>query len=103
MILLQILLPLFRNDGRRFPSTYYAKVRSALLKRFDGLTVYARSPAQGTWRNGKENHKEQIIVYEIVAPKFETAFWKKYRRELERQFCQEEVMIRYNDIKMVPK
>jgi hypothetical protein len=40
--LIQILLPLSDNEGRRFPPAAYARVRSELTERFGGMTAFTR-------------------------------------------------------------
>jgi hypothetical protein len=39
MYLVQILLPVYDNDGRPFPASSYADVRRELTERFGGLTA----------------------------------------------------------------
>lgn len=46
MILIEILLPLANNDGRRFGGDFYAKVRETLTNTFGGLTEFASVPGQ---------------------------------------------------------
>lgn len=46
MHLVQILLPLYDNDGRRFPTSHYESLRAELTERFGGLTSYSRAPAR---------------------------------------------------------
>jgi len=47
--LIQILLPLFDNDGRRFGEEPFTRTRGELLERFGGLTAHQRAPAKGLW------------------------------------------------------
>src|SRR4051812_2192906 len=51
MHLVQILLPLFDNDGTPLPSGEYAKVRHELMERFGGLTAHTQAPAEGVWKD----------------------------------------------------
>src|SRR5689334_20295453 len=48
--IVQILLPIYDNQGAKFESGVYDLVRSELIERFGGLTAYTRSPAVGLWR-----------------------------------------------------
>jgi hypothetical protein len=50
MHLVQILLPLFDNDGVSLPRQLFARVRDELTEKFGGLTAFTRSPAEGVWR-----------------------------------------------------
>src|SRR4029078_11332648 len=43
MHLVQLLLPLYDNDGHRFDETAFAAVRQELTRRFGGVTAYMRS------------------------------------------------------------
>ena len=50
MHLVQLLLPLYDNEGRGFGETPFAAVREELTRRFGGVTAYMRSPATGLWK-----------------------------------------------------
>jgi hypothetical protein len=47
--LVQILLPVYDNASRRFPTDHYNGVRARLADMFGGLTAYTRAPAEGFW------------------------------------------------------
>jgi hypothetical protein len=94
MQLVQILLPLTDNHGKRFPKELYHEVKDELTGRFKGLTVYSRAPAEGIWRPSKGTKRDDIVVYEVMVPKLEREWWKDYRRRLEELFRQESVVIR---------
>ena len=49
MHIVQILLPLADNQGRRFSESLLREVREELVSRFGGLTAYGRAPAMGVW------------------------------------------------------
>ena len=51
MHLVQILLPLWDNEGRRLPRALYAELARELTERFGGLTAHTRAPAEGLWRD----------------------------------------------------
>ena len=86
MWLIQILLPLFDNSGRRIPAAQFQKVKKELTDRFQGLTAFSRSVAEGFWGVGKAKHRDDIIVYEVMTSSQEKAWWKKYRIALEKRF-----------------
>jgi hypothetical protein len=52
--LVQILLPIYDNQGSKLASEFYSRVRSELTERFGGLTAYTRAPAEGLWGIGDE-------------------------------------------------
>ena len=50
MYLVQLLLPLYDNDGQAFDASEYVRLRAELADRFGGVTAYTRAPARGVWR-----------------------------------------------------
>ena len=49
MHLVQILLPVYDNEGNELPQVEFRRVRSELSHRFGGLTAFTRAPAEGIW------------------------------------------------------
>jgi len=93
--LVQLLLPLYDNAGRAFPAEHYTAIRDELTERFGGLTAYSRSPAQGLWQEPEGPPKrDDIVVYEVMTDTLDRAWWRDYRRTLERRFAQDELVIR---------
>ncbi|MBK3749074.1 hypothetical protein [Stutzerimonas balearica] len=96
MYLIQILLPLYRNDGQALPRALFRQVRDELIERFGGLTAYTRAPASGYWQEdplAPPNHDDSVI-YEVMAARLERDWWQRYRGELERRFEQESLLLR---------
>ena len=94
MHLVTILLPLERNDGSPQPKALFGELRTELVERFGGATFLSRAPAEGLWEeDGKVEHDE-IVTVEVVAEKLEREWWRKLRERLERDFEQDEVLIR---------
>ena len=97
--LVQLLLPLYDNAGRAFPASQYSTVRDELTARFGGLTAYTRAPAQGLWQNeGGAPKRDDIVVYEVMTDALDRKWWAEFRRELERRFLEEQVVIRSQEI-----
>jgi len=94
MHLVQILLPLYDNAGQSFGEDLYTEVRRDLSERFGGLTAFTRAPAQGLWRNEGRTHRDDIVVFEVMAVEIDAAWWSNYRRALERMFRQNTIVIR---------
>ena len=93
--LIQILLPLFDNDGRRFGEEPFTRTRGELLERFGGLTAHQRAPAKGLWKTDEgEVARDDVAVFEIMADDLDRPWWDAYRRELERRFRQDTIVIR---------
>ena len=95
MHLVQILLPLYDNDGRRQPDALFHRVRQELVDRFGGLTAYSRAPAKGLWQDESgSTTPDEIIVHEVMAEQIDVGWWREYWEGLERDFRQEEIVIR---------
>src|SRR6476619_6313796 len=95
MYLIQVMLPLNANDGKRLPGDHFSLVRKELQDRFGGLTVYSRAPAEGLWQDdGTRTVHDNIVLFEIMADELDRDWWHQYRRRLENRFHQEEVVIR---------
>ena len=94
MHLIQILLPLRDNDGHPFPGEAYGTVRGELAERFGGITAFTRAPAEGVWKEGGRTSRDDIVVFEVMAPALDRAWWEGYRADLERRFQQEAIVVR---------
>src|SRR6185503_11059815 len=94
MHLVQLLLPLKDQDGKPFPRSQYRKIREVLTERFGGLTAYTRAPAEGLWDEGYEVTLDDIIIYEVMVADLDRDWWREYRRQLEEEFDQDELVIR---------
>lgn len=97
MKLIEIFLPLTDNAGRKLPKTAFADTRRELIARFGGLTAYSRVPARGFWKDKGRTTRDEIVVFETMAKRFERRWWRNYRRKLEKRFKQDEVVIRVLD------
>jgi hypothetical protein len=95
MHLVQLLLPVEREQGVRFDRSLFDRVEAELTERFGGFTAYSRSPATGVWEeHSGRTVRERIVVYEVMVERLTPAWWAKLRQRLESQFEQEEVVIR---------
>jgi hypothetical protein len=95
MHLVQILLPLFDNEGRELPAGDRRRVRDELALRFGGVTAFTRAPAEGLWKGGEgRTSRDEIVVLEVMAADLDEAWWRAYREGLEARFRQEEVVVR---------
>jgi len=95
MYLVQLLLPLYDNAGRRVPHERFAQVRDELTERFGGVTAYLRSPAQGTWKAGSGDvDRDEVVMCEVMVDALERAWWSEYRATLEQRFGQQELVVR---------
>lgn len=94
MYLIEILLPQSDNEGQAFAPEKVAKVRETLTDRFGGVTAFTRAPAKGTISMGGKIVHDDILVFETMVGSLETEWWARYRKELEREFTQDEIVIR---------
>ncbi len=102
MHLVQILLPLYDNTGKRFAKELYAQVREKIIERFDGLTIYTRAPADGFWQeDGKRTVHDDVIIYEVMVDDVDKQWWRDYRSVLEEKFAQQTLVIRAHQIALL--
>ena len=72
MHLVQILLPLYDNQGEPFPQREYAQVRDELTERFGGITTFVRSPAEGLWKETPTTTvRDDIVIYEVMTERLD--------------------------------
>ena len=99
MYLVQLLLPLYDNQGNGFPADHFSVVRRTLTEQFGGLTAYTRAPAQGIWsEHDGPPKRDDIIVYEVMTTTLDRGWWREFRQRLERQFSQDELVVRSQEV-----
>jgi hypothetical protein len=97
--LIEILLPLYGNDGQPLPAAHFGAVREELVEHFGGLTAFTRSPAEGLWESGEgERVRDEVVIFEVMADWIDRSWWRAYRAGLERRFGQEEIVIRAREV-----
>lgn len=94
MFLVEMLLPLYDNDGRRFGAAEFDGVRDELVGRFGGVTAFRRSPAEGVWLEGGEESRDRVVIFQVMTEELDRAWWRDYREQLERRFRQEKMVVR---------
>jgi hypothetical protein len=102
MHLVQILLPLYDNEGDAFAHSFFAAVRQELVDRFGGLTTYSRAPAKGMWEGqGEGLQRDDLVVYEVMVKDLDRKWWGEYRAALALRFRQEDLVVRAVKIEML--
>jgi hypothetical protein len=96
--LVEILLPVCDNQGQPFAAEKYAQVREELSRRFGGVTAFMRAPAHGETRATGILVRDDIIVFEIMTETLAVSWWRDYRRALEKEFAQNEIIVRVSAI-----
>ncbi len=94
MHLIQILLPIADNSGKPFPRSHFSSLRRELTSRFGGVTVYARSLAEGFWERQEGQCRDDIVIFEVITDDLDEVWWRDRRDTLEREFRQDEIIIR---------
>ena len=95
MYLLQILVPLYDNEGHAFEPREYVRLRSELADRFGGVTAYTRAPARGVWKDDTgETTRDDIVIFEVMTEELDREWWTRFRKDLERRFRQDSVIVR---------
>jgi hypothetical protein len=95
MYLVQILLPVYDNEGQAFDAHEYVQLRSELADRFGGVTAYTRAPARGMWKDDTgETARDDIVIFEVMTGELDSEWWTRFRKALEQRFRQENVVVR---------
>ncbi|HKY20106.1 MAG TPA: hypothetical protein VJM31_02710 [Vicinamibacterales bacterium] len=95
MYLVQLLIPLFDNDGHAFESSDYVRLRAELADRFGGVTAYTRAPARGVWKGDSgETTRDDIVIFEVMTADLDRVWWKEFRKHLEARFRQDTLIVR---------
>ena len=96
--LVQILLPK-ETQGRPIGKEWFDRFLEELTGKFGGATSFLRSPRQGLWQSGGATQKDRIAVVEVMVERLDHAFWRSLREKLERELCQDEIVIRAQEIR----
>ena len=95
MFLLQLFLPVYDRTGRAFPKAMFDAVRAELTERHGGVTAYLRSPAVGLWEDEDGAiERDDVLLFEAMVDAIDRPWWFEFRRELERRFAQDEILLR---------
>ena len=91
---IQLLLPLYDNEGRAFARAEFSRVRDELTEKFGGVTAYSRSPAEGVWKDDAGAvSRDNVVAFEVLADTLDRDWWAAYRAALAARFRQDELMI----------
>jgi hypothetical protein len=95
MHLIQLLLPVYGNDGAPFERTRFDAVRADLAEAFGGVTAYVRAPAIGLWEDeAGDCERDDVMLFEVLVESLDRAWWARYRESLEQRFAQDSVLVR---------
>jgi len=101
--LVEIFLPLLDPNGKRFPERRHRAVREELVEQFGGVTAHLRAPAVGLWKptHRSPTERDLIIIYEVMTRTLDRPWWSNYRKQLEKDFRQRELVIRAHRIRLL--
>jgi hypothetical protein len=74
------------------------RVRTELTALFGGVTLHTNAPAEGYWSDSGTFELDRIVVAEVMTEQLDRAWWLSYRKRLERQLAQDEIVIRATQI-----
>ena len=94
MNVIEVFLPLDSGNGEPVEAGRIEAIVNELADCFGGATAFLREPADGLWKGGAALERDRIIIIEVMINEVDEAWWKAYRRQLERQFEQAEILIR---------
>ena len=95
MHLVQILLPVYGNDGAEVLRDSYAGIRDELVARFGGVTAFLQSPAEGLWKKGdRPAGRDDIVMVEVMLETVDRKWWEEYRKRLQNLLRQDSIVIR---------
>ena len=93
--LVQIVLPLYDNDGQRHPRELFKRTFDELTERFGGVTAFTRAPAEGLWDDGSGRVvRDDVIVVEVMTDARDDRWWAEQRERLAARFKQQELVVR---------
>lgn len=101
MYLIQVFLPVYTNTGEPFNSQIYSAVKEELTQVFSGITMYNRAPASGIWKDNNKIIYDEIIIFEVLAPYINSAYWHSYKLTLQQLFEQDTILIRASPIELL--
>jgi hypothetical protein len=91
---IEIFLPLRTPKGARARGPVFEALKGRLVERFGGVTVFARTPAEGLWRDEGAVERDEIAVFEVMTNELDRNWWSALRRQLEGDLEQAEILIR---------
>jgi hypothetical protein len=102
MRLLQIFLPVRDNKNKPFPKGHYTRIRKTLTHEFGSPTAYTRAPAEGLWKDEQnDSQHDEMVIFEVMAAEIDKPWWKRFKKDLQHTFAQDEIIIRVQKVKIL--
>lgn len=101
MHIIEVFLPLDTGKGVPVPRETIEGLVAGLADRFGGATAFTREPAKGLWKSPTTIQADRIIIVEVVVETVDAEWWKTYKSRLEKEFDQDQVMIRVSPCTLI--
>ena len=101
MEIVEVFLPLDTGSGTPIEGEIIEGLVGGLADRFGGATAFTRAPADGLWKQGGTIRSDRILIIEVMVNDLDEHWWADYRKTLEHEFEQDEIMIRVTSCRTV--
>ncbi|MGN6549743.1 MAG: hypothetical protein ACTHJ3_07610 [Pararhizobium sp.] len=101
MNIIEVFLPLEKRSGDPIDVETIEQLVKDLADRFGGATAFTREPAEGLWKRFTSIERDRIVIVEVVLEAVDDVWWKSYKGRLEREFEQDEIMIRITPCRLL--
>jgi hypothetical protein len=93
--LVEIFLPLYDSQGAVFSRGTFDRVQADMTRRFGGVTAFLRAPAEGFWKDAQGAiERDDVVIIEVMTEHLDREWWASYRRAIEQELGQAEIVIR---------
>ncbi|RDC55742.1 inorganic diphosphatase [Pedobacter chinensis] len=89
--LIQLFLPFPKSSAAE---KKLSQLETVLTKKFGGISIFNQTPVSGKWRKNGKTEQDELIVFEVMAATFELNYWKTLKTKLEKDFHQQEILLR---------
>ena len=96
--LVQILMPTRTGTGQPVTRAHFEELLQELTDKFGGATTFVRAPGHGLWDSGGDVERDNIAMIEVMTDEIDPPFWQAFRRKLERELAQQEIVIRAQQV-----
>ena len=91
-------MPTRTGTGQPVTRAQFEDLLQELTDKFGGATTFVRAPGQGLWGSGGDVERDNIAVIEVMTDEVDPPFWLEFRRKLERELYQEQIVIRAQEV-----
>ena len=97
-----IYVPLHNNDGTPIDPQKLKDLKKRLVHHFGGLTHFPQEN-EGLWKVGTFTFRDKIVILRVLTsdPAKAQAFFAELKKEMQRTWAQEDVLIVVRDVQTV--